>query len=322
MSQEGRQAGERPVIVLAPGLGALRPIMQSLGEVLDLPADDVAGFVAGPGRALRVLVTTGSRPVAPEIAALPHLGLVAVIGSGFEEIDVKGLRARGVEVTHSPHANHEDVADQAIGLTIAAVRKLTLGDRRVRAGEWVKDKHPPPTRSIRSLKVGITGLGAIGFAIAERLKPFGCDIAWWGPRPKPEAPFRREESLLKLAEDSDVLILAHRADDSNRGLISAEIIHALGPQGVLVNIARGSAVDEDALIEALKSGKLGGAALDVFEVEPTPPARWRDVPNTVLTPHTAGGGDASLAAMVGMVAANTRAFLMGEPVPNPVPAQT
>ena len=316
MSEQGR-----PVIVLAPGLGVLRRLVEGFGEVLDLPPGDVAGFAAGAGHEMRVLITTGSRPVDPEIAALPNLGLVAVIGSGFEEIDVKGLRARGVEITHSPHANHEDVADQAIGLMIAAVRKLMVGDRRVRAGEWVKDKHPPPTRSIRSLQVGITGLGAIGLSVAERLQPFGCDIVWWGPRPKPEAAFRREESLLKLAQDSDVLILAHRADDSNRGLISKAIIEALGPQGVLVNIARGSAVDETALIEALKSGALGGAALDVFEQEPTPAERWRDAPNVVLTPHTAGGGDASLAAMTGMVVANTRAFLAGQPVFNPVPDQ-
>ena len=155
--------------------------------------------------------------------------------------------------------------------------------------------------------------------MAERLAPFGCEIAWWGPRPKPDAPFRRVESVLALAEQSDVLIIAHRADDSNKGLISKEVIEALGPRGVLVNIARGSAVDEDALIEALKSGKLGGAALDVFEEEPTPLDRWRDVPNVVLTPHTAGGGDASLRNMTGMVAENLRRFFAGEPLANPVP---
>jgi len=316
MSGEGE-----PIILLAPGLGGLRRLLEGLGEVVDLPSADIPAFAAGAGQGTRVLVTTGSRPVEPEIAALPRLGLVAVIGSGFEEIDVKGLRSRGVEVTHSPHANHEDVADQAVGLMIAAVRKLMVGDRTVRDGAWVKDRHAPPTRSIRTLKVGITGLGAIGLSVAERLQPFGCQIVWWGPRPKPDVAFPREENLLKLAQDCDVLILAHRADDSNRGLISKAVIEALGPRGVLVNIARGSAVDEDALIEALRSGKLGGAALDVFEQEPTPADRWRDVPNVVLTPHTAGGGDASLAAMVGMVVANTRAFLAGEPVPNPVPAQ-
>jgi hydroxypyruvate reductase len=118
-----------------------------------------------------------------------------------------------------------------------------------------------------------------------------------------------------------VLMVAHRADDTNKGLIGAEVIHALGPRGVLVNIARGSAVDEDALIAALKSGALGGAALDVFEEEPTPAERWRDVPNVVVTPHTGGGGDASLRAMTGMVAENLRLFFAGDPLANPVPVQ-
>jgi lactate dehydrogenase-like 2-hydroxyacid dehydrogenase len=311
---------EKPTVLLAPGLGGLRRLFEGAYTVLEMPKDGIAAFAADAARPARALVTLGSRPVEPEIAALPHLGLVCVIGSGFEAIDVKGLRARGVEVTHSPHANHEDVADQAVGLLIAEVRKLVAGDRQLRAGEWLKDKHPPPTRSIKTLKVGITGLGAIGLAVADRLKPFGCAIAWWGPRAKPDAAYPYVDSVLKLAEESDVLIVCHRADDTNKGLISRAVIEALGPRGVLVNIARGSAVDEDALIEALKSGKLGGAALDVFEEEPTPAARWRDVPNVVLTPHTAGGGDASLRNMTGMVAENLRRFFAGEPLANPVPA--
>ena len=310
---------EKPTILLAPGLGGLRRMFGDAYTIIDMPHGDLAGFASGDAQAAGALVTLGHLAVAPEIAALPHLGLVAVVGSGFEGIDVKGLKARRIAVTHSPHANHEDVADHAVGLMIAEVRKLVAGDRRIRAGEWMKDRHAPPTRSIRTLKVGITGLGAIGLAVAERLAPFGCEIAWWGPRPKPDAPFRRVESVLALAEQSDVLIIAHRADDSNKGLISKEVIEALGPRGVLVNIARGSAVDEAALIEALKSGKLGGAALDVFEDEPTPLDRWRDVPNVVLTPHTAGGGDASLRNMTGMVAENLRRFFAGEPLANPVP---
>jgi lactate dehydrogenase-like 2-hydroxyacid dehydrogenase len=311
---------DQPAILLAPGLGGLRRLFEPLGEVLDLPADDLSAFAAGPGQAVRALVTTGSSMVPPQIAALPRLGLVAVIGSGFEEIDVKGLRARGVEVTHSPNANHEDVADHAVGLMLMQVRKLGEGERRIRAGAWLKDRHPPPTRSIRTLKVGIVGLGAIGLAIAERLKGFGCEIAWWGPREKPGVAIPRATSLMALAQDSDVLMLAHRADDGNKGLIDRAVIEAVGPRGVIVNITRGSAIEEDALIAALKDGRLGGAALDVFEHEPTSSERWRDVPNATLTPHTAGGGDASLRAMTGMVLENVRRHLAGQPVANPVPA--
>jgi lactate dehydrogenase-like 2-hydroxyacid dehydrogenase len=309
----------KPTVLLAPGLGGLRRLFAGVYTVLDLPKDGAPAFCAGDGAPVRAFVTLGSNPVPLAVAALPHLGLVCVIGSGFEAIDVRGLRARGVGVTHSPHANHEDVADQAVGLMIAEVRKIVAGDRQIRAGEWLKDTHPPPTRSIKTLRVGIVGLGAIGLAIAERLAPFGCAIAWWGPRPKPDAAWPRVESLLTMAEDSDVLMIAHRADDTNKGLIDAEVIKALGPRGVLVNIARGSAVDEEALIAALKSGALGGAALDVFEEEPTPADRWRDVPNVVVTPHTGGGGDASLRNMTGMVAENLRRFFAGEPLANPVP---
>ncbi len=306
----------KPIVLLAPGLGGLRQLFENSYRLIEPPA---SGVVVGEGRGARAFITVGNRPMEAEIAALPDLGLVAVVGSGYEAIDVAGLRARGVEVTHSPGANHEDVADHAVGLLIAEVRQLVAGDRRVRAGDWTKDRHPASTRSIRTLKVGIVGLGAIGLAIAERLRPFGCPIAWWGPHPKPGAAYPRTDTLLKLAEESDVLMLAHRADDSNRGLIDAEVIAALGPRGVLVNIARGSAVDEDALIAALRNGRLGGATLDVFQDEPTPAERWRDVPNVVLTPHTAGGAEASLAAMTRMVAENLRRFFAGEPLANPVP---
>ena len=144
-------------------------------------------------------------------------------------------------------------------------------------------------------------------------------VAWWGPSPKPELAWPRAESLLKLAEDSDILIVACRADASNRGLISREVIEALGPRGLLVNVSRGSVVDEDALIAALKDKRLGRAALDVFQQEPTPPARWADVPNVALSPHAAGGTLESIPRMIGQAHENLRRHFAGEPLLSPTP---
>jgi lactate dehydrogenase-like 2-hydroxyacid dehydrogenase len=154
--------------------------------------------------------------------------------------------------------------------------------------------------------------------VARRLEALGLIVGWWGPNPKPAAAWPRAESLLALASGSDILVVAARAEAANRGLISAEVIEAVGPQGLIVNVARGQLIDEDALIAALKAGRLGRAALDVFAQEPTPPERWAEVPNTVLTPHTAGGTTDSIPRMVAQAVENVRLFLAGEAVMSPV----
>ena len=141
-------------------------------------------------------------------------------------------------------------------------------------------------------------------------------VAWWGPNAKPDAPWPRADTLVALASDSDILVVAARAHPGNVGLISADVIAALGPQGLLVNVARGQLIDEDAAIAALRAGTLGGAALDVYETEPTPAERWADVPNTVLTPHTAGATQQAVQKMAGMLVANLAAFFAGETLPN------
>jgi lactate dehydrogenase-like 2-hydroxyacid dehydrogenase len=150
--------------------------------------------------------------------------------------------------------------------------------------------------------------------VAVRGAALGMEILWWGPREKPQAPWPRAASLTALAQASDILIVACRADETNRKAVDREVLDALGARGMLVNVARGSIVDEDALIAALKEGRLGRAALDVFETEPTPVARWADVPNTVLTPHSAGGTVDSIPRMVGQALENVRLFIAGEPV--------
>ncbi|MFN3584612.1 2-hydroxyacid dehydrogenase [Phenylobacterium sp.] len=274
----------------------------------------------GERPAVRAIVHAGEIPLTPDfLERLPNLGLIACVSVGYDGVDVAWCRARGIEVTHAKGLNADDVADHAMGLLLASWRNIVLGDRIVREGGWRDDDRMRPRPGLKGRKLGVVGLGAIGEAVARRAEAFGLEAAWWGPRPK-DAAWPRAESLLKLAQDSDILVVACRADASNRGLISREVIEAVGPRGLIVNVARGSVVDEDALIAALKDGRLGRAALDVFAQEPTPPERWADAPNTVLTPHSAGSTVDSIPRMVAQAVENVRLFLAGEPVMSPAPA--
>jgi lactate dehydrogenase-like 2-hydroxyacid dehydrogenase len=269
--------------------------------------------------AVRAIVHAGEIPLTPEfLSSLPRLGLIANVSVGYDGVDVPWCRANGIEVTHAKGLNADDVADHALGLLIAAWRNIAAGDRIVRQGTgWRDSDRMKPQPSLKGRKVGVVGLGAIGEAVARRAEALGMSVAWWGPNPK-NAAWPRAASVLELARDSDILMVAARAEAANRGLISAEVIDAVGPQGLIVNVARGSLIDEGALIAALKSGRLGRAALDVFAEEPTPAARWADVPNTVLTPHTAGGTTDSIPRMVAQAVENVRLFLSGDPVMSPV----
>ncbi|MDE2355161.1 MAG: 2-hydroxyacid dehydrogenase [Alphaproteobacteria bacterium] len=262
---------------------------------------------------IEAIVMAGEFPLDPALAArLPRLGLIACFTTGYDGIDVAAAEARGLLVTHSPSVNHEDVADHAMGLILSAWRRLSDSERELRSGAWSASSKRI-TRSLAGRKVGIVGLGDIGAAVARRCAPFGLEVAWWGPRAKPDAPWPRVPELLTLARDSDILVVACRASDETRRLIDAAVIDTLGPEGLLVNVSRGMVVDEDALIDALKAGRLGQAALDVFETEPTPPERWAGVPNTVLTPHHAGATDAAVPRMTALTLESLRRHFAGEP---------
>lgn len=252
------------------------------------------------------------------IDALPQLGVIVCFGVGVDGLDLAHCRERGVRITHGREINHEDVADVAIGLIIACARSFTLGERLLREGKWTPPLAVPPQRRLRGMKLGVVGMGAIGQAIAARAVPFGFEIKWFGPRAKPEIGFAYEPDLSALAQWADVLAVAARGDKSTENLIDANIIKALGPQGMLVNVSRGTVVDEDALIAALKAGELGGAGLDVFRDEPTPPQRWADVPNTTLTPHLGGGTRDALYAGSQNVLENLRRFYAGEDLLTPL----
>lgn len=283
---------------------------------------DVYRFWEGPpleaAHDIRALVVAGEFPLDKAlIGSLPNLQLIACFTSGYDRIDVDWCRARGLAVTHAPGVNHEDVADHAIGLILAARRQIAAGDRALRAGDWTPESKMI-TPSLNGQRVGIIGLGHIGEAVARRAEALRMPVRWWGPREKPAA-WPRAASLLELAQGSDILVVACKADDSNIGLVSRQVIEALGPSGLLVNVARGQLVDEAALIAALKEGRLGQAALDVFEDEPTDVGRWADVPNTVLTPHTGGATTEAVQGMLMLLMRNLEAAFAGEPLKTPVP---
>jgi lactate dehydrogenase-like 2-hydroxyacid dehydrogenase len=310
-------AADRPIVMLShPMLHRMEPMLEGEGwrvaKAWELTDDERAE--------VRAIAHAGDILLANEdLAALPKLGLIACVGAGYDGVDVGWCRARGIEVTNAAGLNADDVADHAIGLMIAGWRNIAAGDRLVREGRWLEKQQIPARPSLQGRRLGIVGLGAIGQACARRGEAFAMEVAWWGPRPKPEAPWPRLESLMALAAWSDILLVASRANAENRGLISREVIEAVGPHGMIVNVARGSLVDEDALIAALKAGRLARAGLDVFAEEPTLPARWADVPNAVLTPHSASSTIDILPRLIAQAIENIRRFLEGRPVLNPVP---
>lgn len=291
--------------IVAPLAPDYRPV-----SLADGPPDEVMARI-------RCLVAQGGERVEPALLdRLPALELIACFGAGHDGVDLEDARSRGLQVSYAPGANAPDVADFALGLILASRRALFAGDAQVRAGRWSRNSRPL-TRSLSGARLGVVGFGHIGAALAHRAAALDMRVAWWGPRPKPAAGYPRAESLHALAHDSDILAVCAAATSETAGLISAEVIAALGPQGLLVNIARGSLVDETALREALRSGALGAAALDVYTEEPTSAALWRDVPHTILTPHMAAVTDAAIANMLAMVRANLDAFYAGRPLVTP-----
>ncbi|MEP0708767.1 2-hydroxyacid dehydrogenase [Parvibaculum sp.] len=253
--------------------------------------------------------------------SMPDLKVLCCFGSGYEGIDIGAAGTHGVQVTNTVGANASTVADLAVALLLASIRLVVTGDRLARAGKW-RGENPAPllfARGITGRKIGVVGLGAIGLKIANRLAAFEAEIGYHN-RSKKDVSYPYFETVLDLAKWADTLVLAHRADETNRHMVNAEVLEALGPTGHVVNISRGSAIDEDALIAALKNGTIAGAGLDVFENEPNPRADLLSLPNLVATPHIGGGTSEAIIAMGDAVIANLDAFFSGKPVPNPVTA--
>jgi lactate dehydrogenase-like 2-hydroxyacid dehydrogenase len=267
---------------------------------------------------LRGMVATGESVVNRELLEhLPALEIIAVLGVGYDGIDVQAARARGICVTHTPGLSTDDIADFAMALLLTAARQVVSADRFVRRGAWPAGRHPM-TRSVTGARLGILGLGRIGSAVARRALGFGMDIAYTGRAPKPELAYRWCDDALSLAASVDFLVVCASGGAATRGLVDAAVLAALGPSGVLVNVARGSVVDEQTLVQALRERSILAAGLDVFCHEPQVPAELLALDNVVLTPHMASTTDATVQAMMDLVFANLAAHFDGLPVLSPV----
>ncbi|AGB21172.1 lactate dehydrogenase-like oxidoreductase [Mycobacterium sp. JS623] len=303
-------------------VGSLKP---SLAQKLQddyaayvLP-DEAAEFLAAHGDEIRAVVTSGRTGVDAELmASLPNLGAVVNFGVGYDTIDVDAAAARGVVVSNTPDVLTDCVADTALGLVIDVMRQFSAADRYVRARRWPVDGNYPLTRQVSHKRIGIIGLGRIGSAIAKRLSAFGCVISYHNRHAVEGSPYAYVATPVELARGVDVLIVAAAGGAGTQGLVSRDVIEALGADGYLVNIARGSVVDEQALVEALVGGQLAGAGLDVFEDEPNVPEALLTMDNVVVLPHVASGTVETRAAMEELTLRNLESFLRTGQLVTPV----
>jgi hydroxypyruvate reductase len=289
-------------------------------DVVLMPADVPADFLAREGASFDGLVTsapTGAK--AALIDALPKLRVISSFGVGLDQIDLAAAARRGIAVGYTPDVLNDCVADIAFALLLDVARGVSAADRFVRAGRWEAERFPLATR-VSGKKLGIVGLGRIGRAIARRAGGFDMEIRYTNRRPAEGVPFQYEPDLKALARWCDFLVVAAAGGADSRGLISADVLEALGPQGFLVNIARGTVVDEAALVEALQGRTIAGAGLDVFEREPHVPPALFTLDNVVLLPHVASGTHETRQAMGDLVFENLQRFFAGRPLAAQAPA--
>ncbi len=289
-------------------------VVHPLSEITDFDT-----WVSSHGEKIEAVATNGHDGVKPHIMdALPNVKAISCYGVGYDAIDTKVAVERGIVVTHTPGVLNADVANLAILLMLATSRCLVRDDQWVRSGNWAKNGNAPLTRSIENKKVGILGLGRIGGEIARKLEVFGCDICYH-TRTKKEVSYAYCEDLVEMATAVDYLIAITPGGPSTNKLINKTVIDALGPEGTLINVARGSVVDEKEMVQALQEGRLGWAGLDVFADEPNAPEELFNMENVVLTPHTASATIETRQAMGDLTVDNLISFFESGTVKTPVP---
>lgn len=264
------------------------------------------------------VVGFGSGVTADVMDRLPNLRAIVNFGVGYDANDVDEARRRGIPIANTPDVLDDCVADAAVGLVIDVMRGLSAADRFVRRGDWAAGHRYPLTRRVTGARIGILGLGRIGTAIARRLEGFDAVISYHSRNRREDAPYAYAASPVELADGCDVLVVVTPGGAATEHLVDADVLTALGPVGFLVNVARGSVVDEDALVAALEEGRIAGAGLDVYADEPRVPQALIDRDHVVLLPHVASGTVETRRAMADLVLANVEQFLTDGTLLTPV----
>jgi lactate dehydrogenase-like 2-hydroxyacid dehydrogenase len=298
------------------------PTLEELERTYDAKrlwtAEDRDALIASVADRVTAVASSNPRGVdAALIGKLPKLKVIAHFGVGYETVDVAAASARGIQVTNTPDVLTEEVADLAIALVLATLRRIPQGDRYVREGKWLKGAMPLAD-TVQGKTLGIIGMGRIGQAIARRGLALNMRIAYQGPNRKGALPHEYFADPVALAAASDVVMVACPGGEATRNLVNRAVIEAIGPKGYIVNIARGSVIDEPALVEALKAGRIAGAGLDVFVDEPRVPQALIEMDNVVLQPHVGSATHQTRKAMGQLVIDNLAAHFAGKPLLTPV----
>ena len=306
------------LLILVMVSEARRAALGELFELLYAPDPPRrAEAIAQHGSRVRAVLTNGTTGLRPdEIDAMPQLTLACALGAGYEGMAVEHARARGIVLANGAGTNDACVADHAFALLLATVRAIPALDRACRAGVWREALPMQPM--LAGKRLGVLGLGTIGRRIAQRAIGFDMAVGYHNRKPVPDVVHAWFDSAEALAAWCDVLVIATPGGSATRHLVNATVLRALGSGGYVVNVARGSVVDTDALAQALRDGVIAGAGLDVYESEPAPPAPLLDLPNVVLTPHVAGWSPESVQASVDLFIENARRHLAGESVLTPI----
>ncbi|QIE54959.1 2-hydroxyacid dehydrogenase [Pikeienuella piscinae] len=301
-------------------IGPMHPVcmeeIAKLGTVHRLwEAKDKEAMLDEIGPKIEIVATDGHHGCRPDLMKrLPNLKLISSYGVGYDNIDVPAANAHGARVSNTPDVLNDAMAEITVGLMVALARRIPEADAYTRAGDWAGKGNFPLTAELTGATAGILGLGRIGKEIARRLVPMKMQVVYHGRREQKDQPYRYFPSLIEMAKAADWLVVITPGTSETTKLVDAEVLKALGPEGALVNVARGAVVDEAALVEALKSGTLGGAALDVFEEEPRPHPELLTMPRTILSPHQGSATRRTRQAMGQLVVDNIKAHLKGAPL--------